>query len=82
MRNPIIVALDVPGAARALELAVLACQLEPGNVAFDERLRSEDPRWGLRELDDVSACAADSGFALERIVEMPANNLSVIFRRR
>ncbi|MCX7864871.1 MAG: class I SAM-dependent methyltransferase, partial [Novosphingobium sp.] len=27
--------------------------LEPGNVAFDERLRSEDPRWGLRELGDV-----------------------------
>lgn len=56
--------------------------LEPGNVAFDERLRSEDPRWGLRELDDVTACADANGFSLERVVEMPANNLSVIFRKR
>jgi len=56
--------------------------LEPGNAAFDADLRTRDPRWGLRELDTVSACAAAQGLAPERVVEMPANNLSVIFRRQ
>jgi SAM-dependent methyltransferase len=56
--------------------------LEPGNAAFDERLREEDPEWGLRELDDVAACAGANGFDLEEVVEMPANNLTVIFRKR
>jgi len=56
--------------------------LEPSNAAFDADLRARDPRWGLRELDAVSACAAASGLAPERVVEMPANNLSVAFRRQ
>lgn len=56
--------------------------LEPSNAAFDESLRSRNPRWGLRELGDVRACAQANGFELERVVEMPANNLAVIFRKR
>ena len=55
--------------------------LEPTNAAFDESLRSRDPRWGLRDLDEVAVCAGLFGFVLNRVVEMPANNLSVIFRR-
>ena len=55
--------------------------LAPSNAAFDEDLRSRDPRWGLRYLDEVAACAGYHGFALDRVVEMPANNLSVIFRK-
>ena len=53
---------------------------EPGNVAFDQDLRFRDPRWGLRELDDVIATAAENGLTFTRSVEMPANNLSVLFR--
>jgi hypothetical protein len=53
----------------------------PSNEAFDESLRARDPRWGVRDLEDVVACAADYDLALEHVVEMPANNLSVIFRR-
>lgn len=56
--------------------------LEPSNEAFDADLRRRDGRWGLRDLDAVAACAEASGLALERVIEMPANNLSVIFRRR
>jgi hypothetical protein len=56
--------------------------LEPSNAAFDADLKRRDPRWGLRELDAVVACADTNELALERVVEMPANNLSVIFRRR
>ena len=56
--------------------------LEPGNAAFDADLRRRDPRWGLRDLDAVAACGEAQGLTLERIVEMPANNLSVILRKR
>jgi hypothetical protein len=55
--------------------------LEPSNAAFDADLRLRDERWGLRDLDAVAACAEGNGLALERVVEMPANNLSVIFRK-
>jgi hypothetical protein len=55
--------------------------LEPGNEAFDYDLRARDPSWGLRLLDDVANCAADHGFQLDHVIDMPANNLTVIFRR-
>ena len=53
----------------------------PSNEAFDKSLKARDPEWGLRLLEDVVAEAAEVGFALERVVEMPANNLTVVFRR-
>lgn len=53
----------------------------PSNTAFDASLRVRNPEWGLRQLDDVRACARDAGFSLERRVEMPANNLSLVFVR-
>jgi hypothetical protein len=56
--------------------------LEPSNAAFDADLRLRDERWGLRELDEVAACADAQDLVLERVIEMPANNLSVIFRKR
>ncbi len=55
--------------------------LEPSNAAFDQSLKARDERWGLRLLEDVSAAAEAQGLAFERFVEMPANNLCVIYRR-
>jgi SAM-dependent methyltransferase len=55
--------------------------LEPGNAAFDESLRSRDPAWGLRDLDAVAALGAANGFGPPEVVEMPANNLSLVFRK-
>lgn len=55
--------------------------LAPSNAAFDADLRARNSAWGLRALDDVAVSARESGLALERIVDMPANNLAVIFRR-
>jgi len=51
------------------------------NLAFDRDLRASDPAWGLRALEDVTAMALAQGFAPPLITEMPANNLSVVFRR-
>jgi SAM-dependent methyltransferase len=51
------------------------------NAAFDADLRARDPAWGIRDLDTVTALAERSGLAHAETVEMPANNLSVIFRR-
>ena len=56
-------------------------QLAPSNAAFDADLRRRDPRWGLRDLDDVAACAALHGLTLDCVIDMPANNLSAIFRK-
>lgn len=53
----------------------------PSNEAFDASLRARDPRWGLRWLHEVEAEARRAGLALERTVDMPANNLSVVLRR-
>ena len=53
----------------------------PSNEAFDLSLRSRNPSWGLRNLEGVVAEAGRHGLALESVVPMPANNLSVVFRR-
>jgi SAM-dependent methyltransferase len=53
----------------------------PSNEAFDADLRARNPQWGIRDLGDVTALAERHGFALAETVSMPANNLSVIFRR-
>lgn len=52
-----------------------------GNVAFDAALKQQNPEWGLRYVEDVSDEAARVGLRLDSIIPMPANNLSVIFRR-
>jgi len=54
----------------------------PSNEAFDAQLRAQNPDWGVRDLDDVARLADDNGFDLLRTCEMPADNLTVIFRRR
>jgi len=51
------------------------------NAAFDADLRRRNPEWGVRNLEDVQREAASSALLLHEIVEMPANNLSVTFRR-
>ena len=53
----------------------------PSNAAFDEQLRSQDPEWGVRDLEAVVDAAMEQGFACQRVIEMPANNLSVVFEK-
>jgi len=53
----------------------------PSNASFDQSLCDRNPRWGIRDLAAVVAAAAESNLRLEQVIEMPANNLSVIFSR-
>jgi Protein of unknown function (DUF938) len=52
------------------------------NEAFDASLRSRNPAWGLRHLEDVVKVAAQHNLRLNNSIEMPSNNLSVVFERR
>ncbi|MGQ4877029.1 DUF938 domain-containing protein [Billgrantia sp. LNSP4103-1] len=52
----------------------------PSNAAFDADLKTRDPRWGVRDLENVVTEAQPYGFMLERVIDMPANNLSVVLR--
>lgn len=51
------------------------------NATFDRSLRQQNPAWGVRALEDVNALAQSSGFEPIEVVEMPANNLTVAYRR-
>ena len=51
------------------------------NAQFDSDLRAHDPEWGLRDLEAVSDVAGRAGFVLAEIVDMPANNFSLVFKR-
>ncbi len=52
------------------------------NAAFDADLRARNPSWGVRDLDEIAALASRHGLKTLEQIAMPANNLSVIFRRR
>ena len=53
----------------------------PGNLAFDADLRARNPQWGIRRREAVEALAASHGLTLEGRTAMPANNLSLAFRK-
>ncbi len=59
-----------------------AGQIAPSNARFSEDLKRREPSWGVRDLDtEIQPLASAAGLDLIHVVEMPANNLSVIFQR-
>jgi len=54
----------------------------PSNEAFDGWLRAQDPAWGVRGLEEVVKVAEAETFELVETTAMPANNFSVVFRKR
>jgi len=78
------------GAARVLPAGALLYLYGPyrfggvftaeSNAAFDRSLRSRDPRWGVRDVDELEAAARPHGLVLRDTVAMPANNHSLVFR--
>ncbi len=61
---------------------LLGDETAPSNLAFDASLKSRNPEWGVRPLDAVRALLASHGLVLVERVDMPANNLMLIFQRR
>ena len=53
----------------------------PSNEAFDATLKASNSEWGVREIEAVAAEAGKNGLALDLVAPMPANNLSVVFRK-
>jgi hypothetical protein len=53
----------------------------PSNAVFDAGLRAQNPAWGVRDLEAVAAVAAAHGFLAPIVEQMPANNLSLVFRK-
>ena len=51
------------------------------NAVFDSSLREGNPEWGVRDIEAVEALAASAGLALVEVVEMPSNNLTLVFGR-
>ena len=52
-----------------------------GNLDFDVSLRETNPGWGIRALDDVAQQAALARLRLSARIQMPANNLLLVFKR-
>ena len=55
-------------------------QISESNLNFDHSLKRQNPLWGIRHLEKVNEIALNNGFDQQNIIEMPANNLSVIYR--
>ncbi|HSI05023.1 MAG TPA: DUF938 domain-containing protein [Myxococcota bacterium] len=53
----------------------------PSNAAFDANLKARDPRWGVRDVSEVSSAAGEHGLTLVERVAMRANNFTLVFRR-
>jgi len=53
----------------------------PSNESFDLSLKSRDGEWGVRDLEAVTNMAVEQGFCPPTIIEMPANNLSLVFKK-
>ena len=51
----------------------------PSNAAFDQQLKAQDARWGVRDLEAVIEVAKTRGFDCQAVIPMPANNLMVSF---
>jgi SAM-dependent methyltransferase len=75
--------LTHPGGLLVLYGPYLEADIEtaPSNLAFDESLTARNPAWGIRRREDVVALARDHGLAFTLRVQMPANNLMLLFRR-
>jgi len=53
----------------------------PSNLAFDADLKARCPEWGLRQVEWLDRIAEEAGFHRTRRVAMPANNVTLVYRK-
>jgi SAM-dependent methyltransferase len=53
----------------------------PSNEQFDRSLKSRDPSWGVRDVEDLKDLAREHDLGLVRSIAMPANNHILVWRR-
>lgn len=53
----------------------------PGNLEFERSLKSRNLQWGIRDVADMDDLAEQTGFVRQDLIEMPANNISLIYRK-
>lgn len=51
------------------------------NVHFNSMLQSQNPQWGLRDIDQLTTLAASSGMHLLEGVPLPANNHFLVWKK-
>ena len=51
------------------------------NFRFDESLKTRNPNWGIRDFEFVNEIGTKYGFKKGYSIKMPANNLSLIFKK-
>lgn len=55
----------------------------PSNSAFDASLKSRNPEWGLRDVDDdIDAWCQSHGLERHHVLDMPANNAMLIYFKK
>ncbi len=75
LRNEAPIVLYGPHLEEGVETAA-------SNLEFDQSLKARNSAWGLRHLDEVDRIASEHGFERTGRYEMPANNLTLIYRKR
>jgi hypothetical protein len=53
----------------------------PSNAAFDASLRLQNREWGVRDVEAVEEAGRGCGLHLGEVIEMPANNLTLVLER-
>jgi SAM-dependent methyltransferase len=53
----------------------------PSNETFDAWLKERDKRFGVRDMGEVAIVAMEAGLEPADVVEMPANNFVLVFRK-
>ena len=56
-------------------------EAKESNKVFDQYLRNQNECWGIRTLDEIEVLAKDRSLRLDKIIQMPKNNLSVTFQK-
>ena len=51
------------------------------NAVFDSSLREGNAEWGVRDIEALEKLATGAGLALAEVIEMPSNNLTLVFAR-